>query len=325
MKKPVSLVIISILLFLGACASTGTGEAQTSSNEKSSTTISLNPESENMSFWLMFGLGMQACSKDYQAYAFEIEYCAFKLASLLASENNDGELAMDSFSKMLRAANENGFDKEFAFAILSNNSMYSDYGLKMSEFKAWFKSVFPEQEIPVNNGVSVELAPKELDDSLFSEISFKDDYPVGFSDFVFDVEKGYEKKYLGKSLNYQHNQNQSVITFYVYPIFYPIYLKEGINPIFDAMTEVKQGLISATQQGYYSDLKILEESYLQDKNIAFAKYSFKNKGQQYQSFTYLTLHNKYLLKVRASFDEKTTDDYHQDILTMIETIKSSVK
>ncbi len=314
-----------VLCILSACATTDNAEVKNSSENIGDTQITLNPESKNLSFWLSHGLGLSSCSEDYQAYAFEIEFCAFKLASSIASELDESELASDDFSKMLRASIKNNFHKEFAFAVLSNNSMYADYALNMTGFKTWFQSAFPGQDIPVNNSVNVELKPKEIDDSLFAEVFFSEDYPVGFNDFIFAEEKTYEKKYLGKSLHYQHNQNQSVITFYVYPVFYPAYLREGINPIFDAMTEVKQGIILATQQGYYSDLEILEENYLQDRNIAFAKYSFKNKGQQYQSFTYLTTHANNLLKVRASFDQNTTDDYHQDIINMIETVKNSIQ
>ncbi|NQZ08287.1 MAG: hypothetical protein HRT35_14115, partial [Algicola sp.] len=139
-KNVAVLVLLSIVMT--GCKSTGQQSGK--GKEESKVQISLDIDSENGAFWMIYGLATSACSSDYPFYSFGEFYCAFSMANTVnTTPSKNIEKPVTTFAHDLAKIAAAGYFKEYAYHYYRQSQWFAEPGLKTAAFEQWMATELP--------------------------------------------------------------------------------------------------------------------------------------------------------------------------------------
>lgn len=319
MKKLIPIIFAALLL--NACAS---NPNRTQVKDQSAPEVVINTslkEAGDLAFWIIHGATTQSCADRFLAYGFMMERCAFGLAMTIMNEKEEAE--QSDFMRMIHAAKDAGFYDELVYKIFSDESWFKQEGLQLQAFDTWYMSNEYSADFLVRGARASIIKPDNSKLNL-SSVNIKQDFPVAIGEFIYKEEYDYEDLSLGKSLSFADREG-SLLTVYVYPIGFKGYEENRDSAVSDGMTDLKRGILFATEQGKYSDLKSVREVYLNEIDTGMVQYSVINNGERFDTYGYISTLDKYYIKARATIPVELNKDYHEDVLKVLEAVKNSVQ
>jgi len=325
--KPIALALM---------LSTLTGCQTTDNSGNSGNSITLNFESEDMLFWLTYGIAQPACQKQFQPYTFGEFYCTYAISSSVAigsakkydeSTDKTNEDPPTQFERTLTKVSDAGYLEEYVYHFYNQSHWFKQPNLELNAFNQWLEQHLPNHQAPAIDGnVSIKQS-QATETPITTPVALDNHYIKQAGAIKANKQTKLDGPGHGWRLTYlDDNKEDFFVDIFVYPKvnYKPTISEQTRHYLVDEMTLVKMGILYYVDQGVYSNFKIVDEQIDDEGNFVSSHYLIDKQYKPHSTFSYLTEHQGVLIKARSSQARDNTTDYSQDIKAVMDNLKQHV-